>query len=63
MGSPTGPASSVLPPAAATDRGCRHQLLGLPTLLLDVPVTTASDLAHRSRPLLTHSGDARHGAG
>jgi RecB family exonuclease len=31
--------------AAATDRGCRHQLLGLPTLLLDVPVTTASDLA------------------
>ena len=31
--------------AAATDRGCGHQLLGLPTLLLDVPVTTASDLA------------------
>ena len=31
--------------AAATDRGCRHQLLGLPTLLLDVPLTTASDLA------------------
>jgi ATP-dependent helicase/nuclease subunit B len=31
--------------AAATDRGCRSQLSGLPTLLLDVPVTTASDLA------------------
>ena len=31
--------------SAATDRGCRHQLLGLPTLLLDVPLTTASDIA------------------
>ena len=31
--------------SAAADRGYRHQLLGLPTLLLDVPVTTASDLA------------------
>ena len=31
--------------SAAADHGCRHQLLGLPTLLLDVPVTTASDLA------------------
>ena len=31
--------------AAATDGGCKHQLVGLPTLLLDVPITTASDLA------------------
>src|SRR5262249_55907018 len=31
--------------AAVTDPGCRHQLLGLPTLLLDVPLTTASDIA------------------
>jgi ATP-dependent helicase/nuclease subunit B len=30
---------------AVTDGGCRHQLVGLPTLLLDVPITTASDLA------------------
>src|SRR6516162_6781498 len=31
--------------AAVTNAGCRHQLLGLPTLLLDVPLTTASDVA------------------
>ena len=31
--------------SAATDPGFGHQLLGLPTLLLDVPVTTASDVA------------------
>jgi ATP-dependent helicase/nuclease subunit B len=31
--------------SAATDPGCRHQLLGIPTLLLDVPLTTASDIA------------------
>src|SRR6516225_3797444 len=31
--------------AAVTNLGCRHQLLGLPTLLLDVPLTTASDIA------------------
>src|SRR6516165_8698164 len=31
--------------AAATNPGCRHQLLGLPTLLLDVPLTTASEIA------------------
>jgi ATP-dependent helicase/DNAse subunit B len=30
---------------AASDRANRHQLLGLPTLLLDVAVTTASELA------------------
>jgi RecB family exonuclease len=30
---------------AATDSECRHQILGLPTLLLDLPVMTASDLA------------------
>src|SRR6516225_8099204 len=30
---------------AVTNLGCRHQLLGLPTLLLDVPLTTASDVA------------------
>jgi hypothetical protein len=30
---------------AATDPECGHQILDLPTLLLDVPVTTASDLA------------------
>ena len=30
---------------AASDRTNRHQLSGLPTLLLDVPATTASDLA------------------
>src|SRR6516225_4908891 len=30
---------------AVTNPGCRHQLLGLPTLLLDVPLTTASDIA------------------
>ena len=30
--------------SAAMDPGCRHQLLALPTLLLDVPLTTASDL-------------------
>ena len=30
---------------AAADHGFRHQLLGLPTLLLDVAVTTASDFA------------------
>src|SRR5438034_9998576 len=30
---------------AAADPTCRHQLIGLPTLLLDVPITTASDLA------------------
>jgi ATP-dependent helicase/nuclease subunit B len=28
-----------------TDPACRHQLLGLPTLLLDVPLTTASEIA------------------
>src|SRR6516165_12181595 len=31
--------------AAVTDTGCRHQLLGLPTLLLDVPLITASEIA------------------
>jgi ATP-dependent helicase/nuclease subunit B len=31
--------------AAVTNPGCRHQLLGLPTLLLDVPMTTASEIA------------------
>jgi hypothetical protein len=31
--------------SAATDPGYKHQLLGLPTLLLDVPLTTASDIA------------------
>jgi hypothetical protein len=31
--------------AAAANQSCRHRLVGLPTLLLDVPVTTASDLA------------------
>src|SRR6516165_6134989 len=31
--------------AAVTNPGCRHQLLGLPTLLLDVPLTTASEIA------------------
>jgi hypothetical protein len=31
--------------AAVTDPGSKHQLLGLPTLLLDVPLTTASDIA------------------
>ncbi len=31
--------------SAAADHEFRHQLLGLPTFLLDVPVTTASDLA------------------
>src|SRR5262249_36118540 len=31
--------------SAAADSGCRHQLLDLPTLLLDVPLTTASDIA------------------
>jgi ATP-dependent helicase/nuclease subunit B len=30
---------------AAADPGCGHQLLGLPTLFLDVPLTTASDTA------------------
>ena len=29
----------------ATDSACRHQLLDLPTLLLDVPLTTASEIA------------------
>ena len=49
--------------SAAADRGCRHQLLGLPTLLLDVPVTTASDLAIVRALCSRSSGDARHGAG
>jgi len=31
--------------SAAADLGCRHQLLDLPTLLLDVPLSTASDIA------------------
>jgi ATP-dependent helicase/nuclease subunit B len=31
--------------AAVTNPGYGHQLLGLPTLLLDVPLTTASDIA------------------
>ena len=31
--------------AAATDLGYRHQLLDLPTLLLDAPLTTASETA------------------
>jgi ATP-dependent helicase/nuclease subunit B len=31
--------------AAVNDPGYRHQLLGLPTLVLDVPLTTASDVA------------------
>src|SRR5262249_18556486 len=31
--------------SAATDPGCRHQLLGLPTLLLDVPLITTSEIA------------------
>jgi ATP-dependent helicase/nuclease subunit B len=31
--------------SAAADSGCGHQLLGLPTLFLDVPLTTASDTA------------------
>jgi ATP-dependent helicase/nuclease subunit B len=31
--------------SAATDPGCRHQLLGIPTLLLDIPLTTASAIA------------------
>ena len=31
--------------AAATDSGSRHPLLDLPTLLLDVPLTTASEIA------------------
>jgi ATP-dependent helicase/nuclease subunit B len=31
--------------SAAADPGCGHQLLGLPTLFLDVPLTTASDTA------------------
>src|SRR5262249_3270620 len=31
--------------ATVTNPGYRHQLLGLPTLLLDVPLTTASDIA------------------
>jgi ATP-dependent helicase/nuclease subunit B len=30
--------------AAAADNRCRHRLVGLPTLLLDVPVPTASEL-------------------
>jgi ATP-dependent helicase/nuclease subunit B len=39
------PGVLYLAAAAASDHGYRHQLLGLPTLLLDVPVTTASDLS------------------
>jgi ATP-dependent helicase/nuclease subunit B len=30
--------------STATNPGCRHQFLGLPTLLLDEPLTTASDI-------------------
>ena len=45
MVSPTGPASSALPRAQRRIPAARHQLLGLPTLLLDVPLTTASDIA------------------
>ena len=48
--------------SAAMDPGCRHQLLGLPTLLLDVPLTTASDLGFVRRPLLSQSRDAGYGA-
>jgi hypothetical protein len=39
------PAVLRLAASAATDPGYKHQLLGLPTLLLDVPLTTASDIA------------------
>jgi len=47
--------------SAATDTEFRHQLLGLPTLLLDVPLTTASDiglvraLSSRSPEILNRS--------
>ena len=63
MVSPIGPASSVLLRLQRQIREYRHQLLGLPTLLLDVPLTTASDDCPRPSPLLTQSGDARHSAG
>ena len=39
------PAVLRLAASAAMDPACKHQLLGLPTLLLDVPLTTASDIA------------------
>jgi hypothetical protein len=39
------PAVLRLAASAVTDPGYKHQLLGLPTLLLDVPLTTASDIA------------------
>ena len=39
------PGVLCLAATAVADRGCTHQLVGLPTLLLDVPVSTASDLA------------------
>jgi hypothetical protein len=39
------PAVLALAANAAMDPACKHQLLGLPTLLLDVPLTTASDIA------------------
>ncbi len=39
------PAVLRLAASAAKDPGYRHQLLGLPTLLLDVPLTTASEIA------------------
>src|SRR5215471_4096065 len=39
------PAVLRLAASAAMDPGYKHQLLGLPTLLLDVPLTTASDIA------------------
>jgi hypothetical protein len=50
------PAVLRLAASAAADPGYKHQLLGLPTLLLDVPVTTASDVG-LVRALCSHSPD------
>src|SRR5215471_2642438 len=52
------PAVLSLAASAATNPGYKHQLLGLPTLLLDVPLTTASDIA-LVRALCSRSPDAR----
>ena len=45
MVSQTGPGIFRIAAAAASDPECKHHLLGLPTLLLDVPLTTASDIS------------------
>jgi hypothetical protein len=50
------PAVLALAANAAMDPACKHQLLGLPTLLLDVPLTTASDIA-LVRALCSRSSD------